>query len=283
MPAGERGFDLADADPGAARGEQGGQDGLADTAGGLAAGKDVGAGQGVDGGVQGDGEAGAVGVGAGDGLGGECHLAADGLVEGEQGPDFLVQPGGIARAQDPAVQQGVAQREVGDLVFPALVVEAEQRGGRVAVVIGEGSGEPVPGGEPGPVGEGDRDLGVDDPDGQGPDPGQVGAIIRGSASAGSARQEVSRARNRAPVAATASRNPPESKPRSVSTSMSGRSRCISCAAYPVSPVRGPNTRPAATGCRSRPASSARWRDTRSRPWHFPACPARPGSGRCQAP
>src|SRR6185437_14815410 len=176
VPAGERGFDLADADPGAARGEQGGQDGLAGTAGGLAAGKDVGAGQGVDGGVQGDGEAGAVGVGAGDGLGGECHLAADGLVEGEQGPDFLVQPGGVLRAQDPAVQQGVAQREVGDLVFPAFVVEAEQRGGRVAVVIGEGGGEPVPGGEPGPGGEGDGDLGIDDPDGQAADPGQVGAI-----------------------------------------------------------------------------------------------------------
>ena len=117
VPAGERGLDLADADAGPAGREQAVEDGAADAAERLVCGQDLGAGDGVEGGLQGGGEAGAVGVGAGDGLGGEDHLAADGLVEGQQRPGFLFQPGRVAGAQDPAVQQGVAEREVGDLVF----------------------------------------------------------------------------------------------------------------------------------------------------------------------
>ena len=97
---------------------------------------------------------------------------------GRAGPRFPGPGRRVLRAQDAAVEQGVAEREVGDLVFPALVVQADQRGCGVAAVIEQGGGEPVPGGEPGPVGEGDGDPGVDDPDGQAADPGQVGAVVQ---------------------------------------------------------------------------------------------------------
>jgi hypothetical protein len=65
------------------------------------------------------GIAGPVGVGPGDGLDGVGDCGPQCLVEGEEGPGFLLQPGGVAGAQDPALQEGVAQREVGDLVLPA--------------------------------------------------------------------------------------------------------------------------------------------------------------------
>jgi hypothetical protein len=43
------------------------------------------------------------------------------LVEGQQCPCFLLDAGGVAGTQDPAVPQGVAQREVGDLNRPPLM------------------------------------------------------------------------------------------------------------------------------------------------------------------
>jgi hypothetical protein len=46
-------------------------------------------------GLQGDGEAGPVGVGARHGLGGQHHFAADRLVEGQQRPVFLFEPGRV--------------------------------------------------------------------------------------------------------------------------------------------------------------------------------------------
>ena len=133
--AGGGAFDLAGAVPGPAGGQQGGQDGAADDAGqvGRAVRADAGGGgELVAGGFQGGGEAGPVGVGAGPGLDGGDHGHAQQLVEGQQGPQFLFHAGPVARAQHAAVQQGVPQGEVGGLDLPPLVVEPDQRGGRVS-------------------------------------------------------------------------------------------------------------------------------------------------------
>ncbi len=52
-------------------------------------------GQGLPGGFQGDGEAGPVGVGAGDRFGGGGHGPAQRLVEGQQRPHLLFQAGWV--------------------------------------------------------------------------------------------------------------------------------------------------------------------------------------------
>jgi hypothetical protein len=41
----------------------------------------------------------------------------DGLVERQERPGLLLQAGGVARAQDAALEQGMAEREIGDLVL----------------------------------------------------------------------------------------------------------------------------------------------------------------------
>jgi hypothetical protein len=71
----------------------------------------------VAGGVQGDGEAGAVGVGAGDGAGGVGDGGAQGLVGNQQGVDLLLDPVGGAGAQDPAAEDRGLELEVGGLDF----------------------------------------------------------------------------------------------------------------------------------------------------------------------
>src|ERR1022692_4351701 len=85
VPGGDGGFDLADAGARPPGVQQACQDGAADVAGEVGgAGDDVpGFDEEVFGGLQGDGEAGAVGVGAGDGLGGGDHGPAQCLVEGQ--------------------------------------------------------------------------------------------------------------------------------------------------------------------------------------------------------
>ena len=60
----------------------------------------------VPGGVEGYGEAGAVGVGAGDGAGGVGDGGAQGLVGDQQGVYFLLDAAGGAGAQDPAAEDG---------------------------------------------------------------------------------------------------------------------------------------------------------------------------------
>ena len=56
----------------------------------------------LGGGLPGGGEAGPVGIGAGDGLDGGDHGPAQRLAAGQQRPEFLFQPGRVARAQHPA-------------------------------------------------------------------------------------------------------------------------------------------------------------------------------------
>ena len=62
-------------------------------------------------------------------------------------------------------------------MLPAFVVEADQRGRRVAAVAGQGGGRPVAAGVAGAVGAGDGDLGADDPHRQVADAGQKRAVI----------------------------------------------------------------------------------------------------------
>ena len=59
----------------------------------------------------------------------------------------------------------MAQGQVGDLMFPPLMVEADQRRGGVAAVVGQGGGQPVAAGPGGAIGAGDGDVRFDDPDG----------------------------------------------------------------------------------------------------------------------
>ena len=123
VPAAERGFDLAGADAGPAGAVEVRQDGAADVAGQVAVWPgDAGGGgdevlRGLDGGLV----AGPVRVGAGHGLDGVSDGGVQRLVEGQQCPCFLLDAGGVAGTQDPAVPQGVAQREVGDLNRPPLM------------------------------------------------------------------------------------------------------------------------------------------------------------------
>ena len=156
---------LADAGAGSSGWEQVGQHGAADVAGEVdAVGDDVlAAHQEVLGGGQGGGEAGPVRVGARDGLHGGDHGPTQALVEGQQGPQLLFEAGWVGRAQHPALEQGVPQREVGQFVFPPLVIQLDQRSRGVAAVIVEAGGQPVGGGVSGAVGAGDGDVGADDP------------------------------------------------------------------------------------------------------------------------
>jgi len=119
VPAAERGLDAARADAGAAAGVQPGQDCAADVAGQVGAGTgDVaGGGDEVLGGVDGGLVTGPVWVGAGDGGDGVGDRGAERLVEGQERPGFLLQAGRALGAQDAALEQGVAEREVGDLVL----------------------------------------------------------------------------------------------------------------------------------------------------------------------
>jgi hypothetical protein len=112
---GGRAFDPAGAEPGAAGGQQRGQDGSADRAGQVsrAVRADPGGGELVFGGFHRGGEAGPVRVGARAGLDGGDHGYAQQLVEGERGPGFLFQAGPVTRAQHMAIEQDVPQRECG--------------------------------------------------------------------------------------------------------------------------------------------------------------------------
>jgi len=62
---------------------------------------------------------GRAGVGARGGLNCGDHGHAQQLVEGEQGPYFLLEARLVTRAQDVTIQEGVAQGEVGGLDLPA--------------------------------------------------------------------------------------------------------------------------------------------------------------------
>jgi len=119
VPAAEWRLDAAGADAGPAGRVEAGQDRAADVAGQVAVGVgDVAGGGGeVLGGIDGGLVAGPVGVGPGGGLDGVGDRGPQCLVEGEEGPGFLPQAVGVAGAQDAALEEGVAEREVGDLVL----------------------------------------------------------------------------------------------------------------------------------------------------------------------
>ena len=116
------------------------QDGAADIAGQVRRLADdvAGAGDQRLGGLDGDLVAGPVRVGARDGGDGVGDRDPQRLAAGEQGPDLLLQPGRVARAQDPAAQQGVPQGQVGDLVLPPLVIQPDQRPGGIGAVVQQG-------------------------------------------------------------------------------------------------------------------------------------------------
>jgi hypothetical protein len=113
------GFDLTCADAGAARAVQAGQDGAADLAGQVrGGGKDAaGAGDRELRGFDGDLVAGPVGVGTRDGLHGVGDRDPQCLIQRQQCPHLLLDALRVTRAQYPAFEQGVPQREIGDLVF----------------------------------------------------------------------------------------------------------------------------------------------------------------------
>src|ERR1035438_9297838 len=113
VPAAERGFDLAGADAGPAGAVEAGEDSAADVAGQVAVwpGDAGGGGDEVPGGLDGDLVAGPVRVGAGDGLDGVGDRGAQRLVNGQQRPCFLLDPGGVPGAQYPALERGEVGRE----------------------------------------------------------------------------------------------------------------------------------------------------------------------------
>lgn len=139
--AAQRGFHRAGADSGPPGPVQVGQDGAADVAGQVGRfGEDsAGAGDESLGGLHGDLVAGRVGARGG------VHGVADGdvqrLVESEQCLHLLLESYRVARAQDPPAEQGMPQGEVGDLVFPPLVIEGDQRLGGPGAVIGQRGGK----------------------------------------------------------------------------------------------------------------------------------------------
>ena len=94
----------------------------------------------VFGGFEGGGEAGPVRVGAGAGFDGGDHGSAQRLVDGEQGPQFLFEPGRIGRAQHAVFGEGVVQRQVGDLVFPAFVVDGDEPERGIVARVQQGGG-----------------------------------------------------------------------------------------------------------------------------------------------
>src|ERR1019366_1397495 len=118
-PAGRRGFDSASADPGPTGPVQAFKHGAADVAGEVTGtGDDIaGAYDQRLGGFDGDLVAGAVGAGARDGGDGVGDREPQRLAAGQQRPHLLLQPGRVARAEHLAVQQGVAQGQVGGLVL----------------------------------------------------------------------------------------------------------------------------------------------------------------------
>src|SRR5271157_839488 len=151
--AGGGAFDLAGAVARAAGGQQAGKDGTADPAGvGWVCGVRDAAGCGdlVAGGLQRDGEAGPARTGSG-GLGGSGHGHPQRLVEGQQRPEFLLGAGPVAGAEHVPAEQGVPQRQVGDLDFPALMVKADQLPGGVAAPVPQRGDQPVAVADPGPV------------------------------------------------------------------------------------------------------------------------------------
>jgi hypothetical protein len=85
--------------------------------GGIVAGDALGGDELVAGGFQGAGEAGPVRVGAGPGFDGVGHAHPQQLVDGQQRPQLLLSAGPVTGAQHVPAEQGVAQREVGDLDF----------------------------------------------------------------------------------------------------------------------------------------------------------------------
>src|SRR5215813_6455432 len=164
--AGGGAFDLAGAVAGPPGRQEAVQDGAADPAdarGVAGIGDAAGGGDLVAGCFQGGGEAGPVRVGAGHGLGGRGHRHPDQLVDGEQRPQFLFGAGPVAGAHHVPAEESVAQRQVGDLDLPALVVEPDQLAGRVAQPVGQRGDEAVVVPDPGPVGTGDLQVRLDDP------------------------------------------------------------------------------------------------------------------------
>ena len=154
------------------------EDGPADVAGGVGVVGDVGGlGEPVAGGVQGGGEAGAVRVGAGTGFDRGDHGAPQRLIGGEQRPDLLLHACGVGGAQHPSLAEGVPQRQVGDLVFPAVVIQPDQRTGGIAAGVDQGGGQPVVRGVAAAVGAGHGDVGGDDAHRQRVDARQVGAVV----------------------------------------------------------------------------------------------------------
>lgn len=71
------------------------------------------------------------------------HGHPEQLVDGQQCPDLLLESGSILGAQHVPVEHGVPQRQIGDLDLPAFVVEPDQLGGRMAVVVQQGGDQPV--------------------------------------------------------------------------------------------------------------------------------------------
>jgi hypothetical protein len=61
-------------------------------------------------------------AGARDGPGGGGHGHAQRLADGQQRPQFLLGAGPVAGPEHVSAEQGVAQREAGDLDFPSLMV-----------------------------------------------------------------------------------------------------------------------------------------------------------------
>ena len=89
----------------------------------------------------------------------------------------------------------MAKRQVGHLDLPALVIQPDQLGRRVAAVIGQRGNEPVMVPDPGPVGAGDEQVRLDDPHREPVQLRQVRAVVqelehRRLAGAGAAAQQL---------------------------------------------------------------------------------------------
>ena len=114
-------------------------------------------------GFDGGGEAGPVRVGPRAGFHRVHHGHPQQLVDGEQGPDLLLQAGPVTRAQGMTVQQGVPQGEVGGFDLPPLVVQADQGGSGIAAVVRQRGDQPVGVLDTAAVGAGDGQVRFDDP------------------------------------------------------------------------------------------------------------------------
>ena len=89
----------------------------------------------------------------------------------------MFEPGRIGRAQHAVFGEGVVQRQVGDLVFPAFVVDGDEPARGIVAQPLQGGGRPVGGGVAGAVGAGDGEVGGDDPHGQLTGARQVRAVV----------------------------------------------------------------------------------------------------------